>query len=305
MKIQAGICDFSACALTHNCVNAHEKGTHVTSTQSYNRYSYCWNNPCLRDAVRQALKFVDPSGYMVSGGYYAPDINGENRRLQFENNSYYDHMYNRGDFSSKGGFGGLNASVWAGGYQYQVSSSGTLISTNHNMNGLQLDTRNGNYGFWAESFSVENTQVPDGLQLADGSITLRTAVKKNVFVPLLGLSKLLNDNPFSSHVMRQGWENNNGNKMRDHNMIRHTPQPQIHCSTSLAYKINLSFTIAPDCGVFVRYQSTKDMNFDYNRGLAGFVVNRFDASFHSFESHAKLLPFDPAILRYTLPYFYY
>ena len=156
---------------------------------------------------------------MVSGGYYAPDINGENRRLQFENNSYYDHMYNRGDFSSKGGFGGLNAAVWAGGYQYQVSSSGTLLSTNQNMNGLQLDTRNGNYGFWAESFSVENTQVPDGLKLADGSITLRTAVKKNVFVPLLGLSKLLNDNPFSSRVMRQSWENNRDNPMRDVGMM--------------------------------------------------------------------------------------
>lgn len=87
----------------------------------YNRYSYCWNNPCLRDAGRQALKFVDPSGYMVSGGYYAPDMNGVNSSLQWANNSYYTDLYGSHDFWNGGkyltrmvNYGGGNGVVWDG-----------------------------------------------------------------------------------------------------------------------------------------------------------------------------------------------
>ena len=33
------------------------------NSQSYNRYSYVWNNP---------VSFIDPSGYTVEGGYFNP-----------------------------------------------------------------------------------------------------------------------------------------------------------------------------------------------------------------------------------------
>lgn len=64
------------------------------NTQSYNRYSYCFNNP---------LKYTDPSGYTTGPGFnkianYYRDHIGDN--------DYLDQVYGRGMYSS--GLGGSN-----------------------------------------------------------------------------------------------------------------------------------------------------------------------------------------------------
>ncbi|MDD4576861.1 MAG: hypothetical protein PHI36_10585, partial [Bacteroidales bacterium] len=109
------------------------------NSQNYNRFSYVLNNP---------LKYVDPSGYNYIDWTYAYGTgNGEPRHWKQE----LDYIYNRGEYSLGGGFGGLGKFYYVNGKGYQITSSGSIISTNKNDQGTNAFYRGDDFGFYAQT----------------------------------------------------------------------------------------------------------------------------------------------------------
>jgi len=116
--------------------------------QDYNRYSYVRNNP---------LKYTDPSGYLVSGGYGYYDNKLSSKIGQINRDrewwaDHWDNVYHRGVYGIGGGFAGTNTFYAIGGNLYTIGGTGSTVSTNvaDNMNGNRVFYRNGNLGFYAQ-----------------------------------------------------------------------------------------------------------------------------------------------------------
>ncbi len=137
-----------------------------TSTQNYNRYSYCLNNP---------LKYVDPSGWRMAAADEFWNLGKEITN--------FDRFYG---FSSSGGNGGGGADSGSGGlggnaythdFWNKVLNQGeyilnnptlvdnaTIVSRGHNVygvDGLWVQTVNltGNYQGWRDGVNSPNSQV--------------------------------------------------------------------------------------------------------------------------------------------------
>ncbi len=122
-------------------------------TQSYNRYSYCMNNP---------LRYTDPSGYTYYECTWGRDINQVADR-----NSITFYSYGVGSpgnyFSGKGGGdGSSNGTYYASGgggtfIQQLASSTQYLPSGYYNLTGL--DYNNGSFEFTYDYNSAGNEEA--------------------------------------------------------------------------------------------------------------------------------------------------
>jgi len=110
-----------------------------SNSQNFNRFSYVLNNP---------LKYSDPSGYNYIDWTYAYGTgNGGPRHWKQE----LDYIYNRGEYSLGGGFGGLGKFYYVNGKGYQITSSGSIISTNKNDQGTNAFYQGDDFGFYAQT----------------------------------------------------------------------------------------------------------------------------------------------------------
>ena len=138
------------------------------NTQSYNRYSYCLNNP---------LKYTDPSGYYSTS-------NNADQSFSGNWNSELDYIYHRGNYALEGGFEGTTAFFTnGGGGSYGIGSyaGGKLgddfvasSSYQAELNSKGITRNGGQWGTWG------SIQVPDGSKYGDGTVT------ENVFTPFGG-----------------------------------------------------------------------------------------------------------------------
>jgi len=158
----------------------------ATSTQSYNRYSYCWNNP---------LKFVDPSGYLGSLTWI--DIQARNYAWGASNKNV--------------------DGIWFNTYWYEDQSQAfksTLklaIELQKQGNHLILQKNDDGYHIvYGVKFGQATTKS------SYGSLSREEAV---LMCNLLNNGRQKDDNPYESHVMSQSWENNRDNPMRDVGMM--------------------------------------------------------------------------------------
>ncbi len=131
--------------------------------QDYNRYSYVRNNP---------LKYTDPSGYYVSGGYgyYDNTLSSYTKRL-YEGreiwNRQLDEVYKRGDFGitnspldafyayfgiSNNGDGGPNSYLPAS-LQFDMAMAAVVAQT-----GLPFEKKDGKWGIWVDSWRIAGIQ---------------------------------------------------------------------------------------------------------------------------------------------------
>ena len=123
-------------------------------SQSMNAYSYALNNP---------LKYTDPTGYRTYGNsYYTPDMAGVNSNLQWQNNDYYNSMYDDHTFWGGGAyltriqnFGGGSGKVWDGIYP---ETKTLFIPRSYFNDGSHYVTGIVPYGLMAHSFAFKMTQ---------------------------------------------------------------------------------------------------------------------------------------------------
>ncbi len=170
----------------------------ATSPQSYNRYSYCWNNP---------LKYTDPSGYVTI------DIDGLtfNTNSRFLSNSIVGHnMANMTSISTSSGF---NLS-W--GDVVRLKNFGCESTYRHGKSGYWV---NNNYWDSGPNWTGTKTVLPDVILK---ELRMRALNVTSTFVEsekLTAALEYIQYGPFSSRIMRQSWENNRDNPMRDVGMI--------------------------------------------------------------------------------------
>ncbi len=141
----------------------------VASFVKHNKSSDNNNNP---------LKYTDPSGYYVSGGYgyYDNKLSSYTNKIYQDRlnwNSYTDYLYHRGDYALGGGFGGTTAFFALGSLVLGVGSvEGGLLGDDFaknpnvdikNAQGVSIVKHNGSWGFWStyyyktgESFPIRN-----------------------------------------------------------------------------------------------------------------------------------------------------
>jgi RHS repeat-associated protein len=136
--------------------------TNPALSQDYNRYSYVRNNP---------LKFTDPSGYFVSGGwgYYDRNLSSYTKRLHEGRdswNSQLDKEYKRGSF------GYLNSPLEAL-YAYFGSSGGGCANSNlpasvqfdmamataAKLTGLPFEKKDGIWGYYQKFWYADGEQT--------------------------------------------------------------------------------------------------------------------------------------------------
>lgn len=176
--------------------------------------------------------------------------------------NYYNQIYGRQEFVYSGG-GGLASFGYGGGYLYQFSNTGTVISTNHEANGIQIETSGKDRGIYVDRSYAEQTVLPRDLAIAIGSVTLNSFVKNMEFVSFESIIAALEyqkTGGYSSHVMQTAWRNNEGNFWREHNMIKYNPQKKTTIIAP-AFEFNLSYTLAQPLGGFevgISYVSAND-----------------------------------------------
>jgi len=203
----------------------------TTSAQSYNRYSYCWNNP---------LKFVDPSGY------YTIDIDG----LQINTSSQL--------------LMGIINNNWNNTTSINFSNGIGLSWGDINMKSFDMGRRGGKIGFWLNEKYHYSSNAEDISGFS--SLKMMPDILKNVYLPRLNVSckfiefsqmmDILDEflyGGFESHAMSTSYENNEDNEMRERNMIQHNPQPQIYCTYSALpthFEVGISYTYATPYGGF-------------------------------------------------------
>ncbi len=213
-------------ALTYVYVNARESilfdspdpfVQDGSNTQSYNRYSYCWNNP---------LKYSDPSGYAndlswseVQARNYAWGASYTNVEGQWFSSHW---LANQTDEFRKNLF-----------FAIDKKNKGELIAIEQFEKGYSI-TFGVPYGQGTTKRSYGYLNREEAVLLQD---FLNDGVPVQKYNPFRG----------KSHVLETSYDNNEGNFWRDHNLIPHEPQPQlfiIGTAYPTHFEINFSFTTA-------------------------------------------------------------
>jgi len=146
-----------------------------TSTQNYNRYSYCLNNP---------LKFTDPTGYRMAAADQYRDLGADHFEMRIGTRDAFGHSINAGGAdggavnSNYGRPGGGNSYSYDSNLGAYVNSYGDIVGWNEVMNndvvpnaaqryavtqtagsidGGKTFTGNGNYSLVRLGIGVEST----------------------------------------------------------------------------------------------------------------------------------------------------
>lgn len=192
----------------------------ATSSQSYNRYSYCWNNP---------LKFVDPSGYT---SFYVDGMMLSERQFGLFWQSSALNGFENIENTSVGGFSSSYGSQISTAFsrsmiisnQSEVFKKNYFFATQKLSKGTRVAIQGYNKGY-AVTFDVaygKGTTYSDyGYMTHEEAVLLRNVLNSDFKL------KDSYDGPYSSRVLAQAWENNEDNFWRDHNKIPHNPQPQL------------------------------------------------------------------------------
>ena len=118
-----------------------------TSTQNYNRYSYCLNNP---------LKYVDPSGYRMAAADQYRDLGADHFEMRIGNrDSSGNHIF--GQSADNGGADGGYSDYWtsllSNMQNYPDGETNISISTQNN-NGTM------SFSYYTESRQLDNSVDP-------------------------------------------------------------------------------------------------------------------------------------------------
>jgi hypothetical protein len=122
-------------------------------TQSYNRYSYVWNNP---------MKYVDPSGYTAE----------EPNAIIITDREHIKHIM---DWLSGNGSGSLIGEIWS-----------FISSNDYGSEGYFGINSDGEYGTWVQYATPATGQAHTAMQNYLGNNKFLGFDLHNVFVPLMG-----------------------------------------------------------------------------------------------------------------------